>query len=48
MGVPMRCDRDPDAERAAMCDTFDAVGPARRTLCEGWTTADLAAHLIVR
>ena len=36
------------AERAAMCDTFDAVGPDAPTLCEGWTTADLAAHLIVR
>jgi uncharacterized protein (TIGR03085 family) len=36
------------AERAAMCDTFEAVGPDAPTLCEGWTTADLAAHLIVR
>ncbi len=36
------------AERAAMCDTFDAVGPDAPTLCEGWTTSDLAAHLIVR
>jgi uncharacterized protein (TIGR03085 family) len=36
------------AERAAMCDTFDAVGPDAPTLCEGWTAADLAAHLIVR
>lgn len=36
------------AERAAMCDTFDAVGPTAPTLCDGWQTADLAAHLIVR
>jgi uncharacterized protein (TIGR03085 family) len=36
------------AERAALCDTFDAVGPDAPTLCEGWTTSDLAAHLIVR
>lgn len=36
------------AERAAICDTFDAVGPAHPTLCEGWTTADLLAHLLVR
>jgi uncharacterized protein (TIGR03085 family) len=36
------------AERAAMCDTFDAVGPTAPTLCEGWQTADLVAHLIVR
>jgi uncharacterized protein (TIGR03085 family) len=36
------------AERAAMCDTFEAVGPDAPTLCEGWTASDLAAHLIVR
>jgi uncharacterized protein (TIGR03085 family) len=36
------------SERAAMCDLFDAVGPDAPTLCEGWTTADLAAHLVVR
>jgi uncharacterized protein (TIGR03085 family) len=36
------------AERAAMCDTFEAVGPDAPTLCDGWTTSDLAAHLIVR
>jgi uncharacterized protein (TIGR03085 family) len=36
------------AERAAMCDTFEAVGADAPTLCEGWQAADLAAHLIVR
>jgi uncharacterized protein (TIGR03085 family) len=36
------------AERAAMCDTFEAAGPTAPTLCEGWQTSDLAAHLIVR
>jgi len=36
------------AERAALCDTLEAVGPDAPTLCEGWTTADLAAHLVVR
>jgi uncharacterized protein (TIGR03085 family) len=36
------------AERAAICDTFDAVGPDRPTLCAGWSTADLLAHLLVR
>jgi uncharacterized protein (TIGR03085 family) len=36
------------AERASMCDTFEAVGADAPTLCVGWTTADLAAHLIVR
>lgn len=35
-------------ERAALCDEFDKVGPDRPTLCGGWTTADLLAHLLVR
>lgn len=35
-------------ERAALCDLFTDVGPDAPTLCEGWTTADLAAHLWVR
>ena len=36
------------AERASLCDTFGKVGADAPTLCEGWVTADLAAHLIVR
>ena len=36
------------AERAAMCDTFEKFGPDAPTLCEGWLTLDLAAHLIAR
>lgn len=36
------------AERAALCDTLEKYGPDAPTLCEGWTTADLAAHLVVR
>lgn len=36
------------AERAAISDAFDALGPDRPTLCDGWTTADLLAHLLVR
>jgi len=36
------------AERAAICDTFDELGPDRATLCAGWNTADLLAHLLVR
>jgi uncharacterized protein (TIGR03085 family) len=36
------------AERAELCDLLDAVGPDQPTLCEGWTTRDLAAHLLVR
>ncbi|MFG1923779.1 TIGR03085 family metal-binding protein [Cryptosporangium sp. NPDC048952] len=35
-------------ERAALADLFEALGPDAPTLCEGWTTADLAAHLVVR
>jgi uncharacterized protein (TIGR03085 family) len=36
------------AERAALCDTFEAVGPTAPTLNEGWDASDLAAHLVVR
>ena len=36
------------AERAALCDLFLKVGPDAPTLCEGWTTYDLAAHLVIR
>lgn len=36
------------AERAALCETFETVGPNGPTLCEGWLAADLAAHLVVR
>jgi uncharacterized protein (TIGR03085 family) len=35
-------------ERTALCDLFLEVGPDAPTLCEGWTTRDLATHLIVR
>jgi uncharacterized protein (TIGR03085 family) len=37
-----------ERERAALCDTLERLGPGAPTLCEGWTTADLAAHLVVR
>ena len=36
------------AERQEICDLFLEVGPDAPTLCTGWTTRDLAAHLIVR
>jgi uncharacterized protein (TIGR03085 family) len=36
------------AERAALCDTLERYGPTAPTLCEGWLTLDLAAHLVVR
>jgi uncharacterized protein (TIGR03085 family) len=35
-------------ERAAICDEFAAAGPDRPTLCAGWDTRDLLAHLLVR
>jgi uncharacterized protein (TIGR03085 family) len=35
-------------ERAALCDTFEKFGPDAPTLCEGWLTLDLAAHLVAR
>jgi uncharacterized protein (TIGR03085 family) len=36
------------SERIALCDLFTRVGPTAPTLCEGWTTTDLATHLVVR
>src|SRR5688572_26365455 len=36
------------AERAALCDTFEAVGPDAPTLCGPWDAAELAAHLVIR
>jgi uncharacterized protein (TIGR03085 family) len=35
-------------ERLALCDLFDRLGPDQPTLCEGWSTYDLAVHLYVR
>ena len=35
-------------ERAALANLMAELGPNAPTLCEGWTTRDLAAHLIVR
>ena len=37
-----------DAERAALCDLLVELGPDAPTLCAGWQTRDLAAHLVVR
>jgi uncharacterized protein (TIGR03085 family) len=41
----MRYARD---ERIALCAQLDKSGPSEPTLCEGWTTLDLAAHLVLR
>ncbi|WP_219502407.1 TIGR03085 family metal-binding protein [Nonomuraea ceibae] len=35
-------------ERAALCDLFDRLGPGAPTLCAGWDSYDLAAHLVLR
>ena len=35
-------------ERAALCILLDKTGPDAPTLCEGWRTSDLAAHLVLR
>ncbi len=35
-------------ERAALADLFAELGPDQPTLCEGWDTDDLLAHLLIR
>lgn len=35
-------------ERASLCDLLELLGPDEPTLCEGWRTRDLAAHLVLR
>jgi uncharacterized protein (TIGR03085 family) len=35
-------------ERLVLADLFEQLGPEAPTLCAGWTTRDLAAHLVVR
>jgi uncharacterized protein (TIGR03085 family) len=35
-------------ERTALCALFDETGPEAPTLCEGWRTRHLAAHLVLR
>jgi len=41
MGVALR-------ERSALADTLDHTGPGVPTLCTGWDSAHLAAHLVLR
>ncbi len=36
------------SERASLSDLLDRVGPDAPTLCEGWNTRDLTAHLVLR
>lgn len=35
-------------ERLILADLLESAGPDAPTLCEGWTTRDLAAHLVLR
>jgi uncharacterized protein (TIGR03085 family) len=35
-------------ERRALCVLLGETGPEAPTLCEGWTTLDLATHLVLR
>jgi uncharacterized protein (TIGR03085 family) len=43
----LRVSYAPD-ERAALAALLDQTGPDAPTLCEGWRTRDLAAHLVLR
>ncbi|MDJ0344520.1 TIGR03085 family metal-binding protein [Streptomyces sp. H10-C2] len=35
-------------ERLLLADLLESSGPGAPTLCDGWTTRDLAAHIVVR
>ncbi|MFF4897433.1 TIGR03085 family metal-binding protein [Streptomyces sp. NPDC001068] len=35
-------------ERLLLADLLETAGPEEPTLCEGWVTRDLAAHVVVR
>lgn len=35
-------------ERQRLCDQLEQSGPDAPTLCDGWTTRELAAHIVVR
>jgi uncharacterized protein (TIGR03085 family) len=43
--LPVTYSRD---ERIALADLLERTGPEAPTLCDGWQTLDLAAHLVVR
>ena len=44
----MRVTSPAASERNLLCDLLLDVGPDAPTLCGGWSTRDLAAHLVVR
>src|ERR1700742_677505 len=37
-----------ERERRELCGLMSELGPDAPTLCEGWTTLDLTAHLVLR
>lgn len=37
-----------EVERAALADALEAVGPGAPTLCAGWSSEHLAAHVVLR
>lgn len=37
---------DVEAERSALADSLEAVGPQAQTVCGDWTAFDLAAHVV--
>lgn len=41
-------DKLDERERRELCDLVSELGPDAPTLCEGWTTLDLTAHLVLR
>ena len=45
---PARGERPARSERLALADLMAQLGPDAPTLCAGWSTRDLAAHLIIR
>jgi uncharacterized protein (TIGR03085 family) len=40
--------RHAQSERLQLCDELDRLGPDEPTMCGGWDTRDLAAHLVIR
>lgn len=46
--APVPANATAQAERDALCDLLLETGPDAATLCSGWTTRDLAAHLVIR
>jgi uncharacterized protein (TIGR03085 family) len=46
--VVMTASRHARRERQELAELMLDLGPDAPTLCEGWTTRDLAAHLVVR